>query len=395
MYNNYTYTFYEGMQEVNQADWNEVVKKSNFFLQPDYLQTLEILQQPTLLHRFVIVYLNKKPVWVACFQITDFTAHVFGDLVENQIQELQSKRLKLFDRYLNKYKNNVLMRLITCGNNFVSGEHGFAHSKKINKVEALILLEKVCSLVSQEEKLRGTISATLVKDFYSKELPKEQVLQKHKFIEFLAEPNMLITIPEGVKSIEDYIQLFSKKYRNRVKNILKAKEPVEIKNLSWQEIQKYEVPLYALYENVFNRAKFKLAKLAPSYFYEMKKKFDTLFYVQGYFLESHLVAFSSGFFLPNNVLEAHYIGIDYKVNKEYELYQNMLLDFVEAAITHKKSTLNLGRTAAEIKSTIGAQAHNLVCYIRPQNTVSKAILTPFINYLQPTSWVPRNPFKEV
>jgi len=43
---------------------------------------------------------------------------------------------------------------------------------------------------------------------------------------------------------------------------------------------------------------------------------------------------------------------------------------------------------------VGAKAHELVCYIKPQNTVSKVILNPFINFLQPTEWIPRNPFKE-
>ena len=60
----------------------------------------------------------------------------------------------------------------------------------------------------------------------------------------------------------------------------------------------------------------------------------------------------------------------------------------------KKSKINLGRTASEIKTTVGAKAHELLCYIKPQNAVSKLILKPFMQFLQPTEWIPRNPFKE-
>ena len=63
-------------------------------------------------------------------------------------------------------------------------------------------------------------------------------------------------------------------------------------------------------------------------------------------------------------------------------------------IKHKRTKINLGRTAAEIKTTVGAKAENLICYIKPQNTISRIIQKPFISFLQPSEWVPRNPFKE-
>ena len=391
---NYTFTFYESMVEVDPSEWSEVLKSSDFFLEPVYLQLVENLHQPQIAHRYAIVYKDKKPVFVCCFQVIDFTADVFGELVESQITDLKSKRLKLFDRYIDKYKDHVVMRLVTCGNNFVSGEHCFAYSEKIKREDAFSILEKISSVVSKEEKLRGTISATLIKDFYTEYLPKAKELEENKFIEFTVEPNMIIEIPKGLSGLNDYIDLYAKKYRNRAKNIFKSSEQIIRKDFSIEDLKMYNIQMYALYEQVFMHAKFKLVKLAIDYFYEMKKNFADAFFVTGYFLENKLVAFDSGYHLPDNTLEAHYIGIDYEINKEYELYQNILYHLIDIAIATKKNRLNLGRTASEIKSTVGAKAHNLVCYIKPQNTVSKVILNPFINFLQPAEWIPRNPFKE-
>ncbi len=391
---NYTFTFYESMMEVDKSAWNEVILSSNFFLSPDYLQLVENLHKPQIAHRYAIVFQNKLPVFVCCFQVIDFTADVFGGLVESQITDLTSKRLKLFDKYIDKYKDHVIMRLVTCGNNFVSGEHCFAYSSKIKREEAFFILDKISNTVSKEEKLRGTISATLIKDFYINQLPKEKILEENKFIEFTVEPNMIIEIPENLGGLDDYIALYSKKYRNRAKSIFKVGTQITKQNLSVEEIKKLEPEIYKLYENVFSNAKFKLVKLASNYFYEMKKTFADTFFVTGYFLENKLVAFDSGYFLPDDTLEAHYIGVNYEINKEHELYQNILYHFIELAITHKKKRLNLGRTASEIKSTVGAKAHELVCYIKPQNRVSKVVLNPFISFLQPTEWIPRSPFKE-
>jgi hypothetical protein len=394
LHGNYTFTFYESMVEVDKTAWNEVLLSTNFFLAADYLQLIENLHTPQIAHRYAIIYQNKKPVFVCCFQVIDFTADVFGGLVESQITDLTEKRLKLFDKYIDKYKDHVVMRLVTCGNNFVSGEHCFAYSQKIKREDAFFILEKISNVVSKEEKLRGTISATLIKDFYTDHLPKEKILEENKFIEFTVEPNMIVEIPEKTGDLNDYIALYSKKYRNRAKNIFKVGAQLTKKNLSVEEIKTQQKQLYKLYENVFMHAKFKLVKLAEDYFYEMKKSFPDLFFVTGYFLENKLVGFDSGYFLPDDTLEAHYIGVDYEINKEHELYQNILYHFIELAITHKKRHLNLGRTASEIKSTVGAKAQPLVCYIKPQNTVSKVVLNPFISFLQPTEWVPRNPFKE-
>ena len=107
-----------------------------------------------------------------------------------------------------------------------------------------------------------------------------------------------------------------------------------------------------------------------------------------------MVAFACGFYLKDEV-EAHYIGFDYDCNREFELYQTILYSYIEQAILEKKSHVNLGRTASEIKSTVGARAHELLCYIRPQNTISKIVMKPFMQFLQPSEWIPRNPFKEV
>ena len=92
------------------------------------------------------------PVFITYFQVADFTANVFGDLATSQIVEMKEGRSKLFDKYIEKYKDEVIMRLVTCGNNFESGEHGFIYADAIKREEAFFLLEKISGIVSKEEK---------------------------------------------------------------------------------------------------------------------------------------------------------------------------------------------------------------------------------------------------
>ncbi len=83
-----------------------------------------------------------------------------------------------------------------------------------------------------------------------------------------------------------------------------------------------------------------------------------------------------------------------KINKELELYQNILYDYVKEAIDNNLQQLTLGRTASEIKSTVGAEAHQLTCYIRHRNPLSNHLIKPIIDSIKTSDWIPRNPFKE-
>jgi hypothetical protein len=392
LYDDYSFTIFSKAITIPEDKWNACIGNSNLFLTVKYLTAIEQLHEDSMYFRYIMVFKKDQPILVSYFQINDFTADVFGELVAGQLQEIQSKRTKLFEHYLDHNKNKVVFRLVTCGNNFISGEHAFSHSTAVSKKIAFQIMDKVIEVVGKSEKLRGKISATVVKDFEEHTAVKRPLFND-KFVEFSVEPNMVITIPKDVHSLEDYIKLFSKKYRNRAKSIFKCSDGVEKRQLKYEEIKKYNARIYELYEQVFARAKFKLVKLSYDYFAEMQRKMPEQFEVHGYFKDGKLVAFKSAFILED-CIEAHFIGFDYIMNKDLECYQNLLYDFIELSIDKKKSILQLGRTASEIKSTVGAKAEPLVCYVKPQNTVSKMILRPFISFLQPSEWIPRNPFKE-
>ena len=109
-----------------------------------------------------------------------------------------------------------------------------------------------------------------------------------------------------------------------------------------------------------------MASLSANYFVEMKNVLGDKFCFMAYYHNDKLIGFRTSFILENSI-EAHFIGLDYEVNKTLELYQNILYDYVKEAIDNNFKQLFLGRTASEIKSTVGAEAHQLTCYIRHRN----------------------------
>src|SRR5690606_14699551 len=148
----------------------------------------------------------------------------------------------------------TLLRLFTCGNNLVSGDHGFIFLDSVPEHVASGLLLSITELLSREEKLRGTISAVLLKDFETP-LQPEKLFLTEGYSVFQVEPNLVVELPPGVENLDQYVALFSKKYRNRARTILKASSSLEIREMSAQEMVAREKEIYQLYENLFKKAK--------------------------------------------------------------------------------------------------------------------------------------------
>lgn len=389
----YYFSLYEKAEHLPEQDWKQLCPEGSVFLEKAFLKIVETCGHSKLQSRYVIVYHKKKVCGLLYFQVIDFKAGVFGDLITGQLDKMRSTRWKLFERYIDANKDEILLRLFTCGNNLVSGEYGFVFSEELNHSTKSKLLLGLMDLIAREEKLRGTISASLIKDFYEP-LQPEAVYKKEGFSEFNIEPNMIVDIPEGVNTIEDYVALFSKKYRKRSRTIFEAKTGITEREMQHEDLIKYQTRMFTLYESIFENAKFKLLKLPEDYFIQVKSHFPKVFHVKGFFQGEELLAFGSCFTMPDGNMEAHYIGFDYNLNLQYNLYQNLLYSLIAEAIRKKSRWVNLGRTASEIKTTVGAKPHDLICYIKPQNTVSRLIQKPFISFLQPEPWIARNPFKE-
>ena len=92
-------------------------------------------------------------------------------------------------------------------------------------------------------------------------------------------------------------------------------------------------------------------------------------------------------------LDAHFIGLDYNLNKTHAIYPRILNDYVRLGIEKKVSQINLGRTASEIKTTIGAMPLELSCYIKHKNKLINALIRPLFKRIQIKNFKQHSPFK--
>ncbi|RKN03804.1 hypothetical protein D7035_22115, partial [Aquimarina sp. AD1] len=159
-----------------------------------------------------------------------------------------------------------------------------------------------------------------------------------------------------------------------------------------EDINTYHKEIDALYLSVLDKADFKIGKLNAITFENLKKTLQDSFIFKAYFLKDTLVGFTTSFIL-NKIVEANHIGIDYKYNKSYDIYQRMLYDYVDLAVSKKVDELRLGRTAEIIKSCVGAKPVEMKLYVRHGNSISNKLLKPLVDFISPSEYEVRNPFK--
>ncbi|MCW3078087.1 MAG: hypothetical protein JWO32_2696, partial [Bacteroidetes bacterium] len=86
----FSFTLFENAAAVNSDEWEILSNANSVFLKLEYLAILEKCKNTKAVSRYVIVYNDKKPCGIIYFQIIDFNAGVFGDLLSNPAETNKS-----------------------------------------------------------------------------------------------------------------------------------------------------------------------------------------------------------------------------------------------------------------------------------------------------------------
>lgn len=286
------------------------------------------------------------------------------------------------------------MKILVCGNTFLSGEHGIFISDTENKKDVLKqIVLGIQELIELTPSLKKHTDIILIKDFAPDSLPVASSLEKMNFSSIKVDPSMVLTLDPNWKSFNDYLDDFRSKFRVKAKKAYKDSKDTVVKPLNADDIITYHDDLVNLYSNVITKASFNIATLEINTYHELKKQYPEAFIINSYWLNHKMIGFASGM-VNKGVLDAHYIGLDYEVNTSNSTYSRILYDYVVIGIEKKLKAINFGRTSGEIKSTLGALPEELTFYLRHRKSVANFFFKPFLKRIRPKPFEQRYPFKK-
>ncbi|MGB0186615.1 MAG: hypothetical protein ACPF88_06730 [Flavobacteriaceae bacterium] len=330
--------------------------------------------------RYVCISDKGTPQALAIVQIIELNVDVI--LKNIKISPFFRKILTLF--FCNDH-----IKIMFCGNVFLSGEHGISFAQNSNRQKITSHIGHALNTIAKTVR---PLHAIFIKDFEASALVYTSSFEHFGFTNIKVEPNMLITLKPNWATFEEYKAALKSKYRVKANKADAKSKPLELRNFSRKDIELYKDELQNLYQNTIDNANFNAQVLDLNTYIELKNTYKDNFIVQGYFLDQKIVGFLSALH-NNNHLDAHFIGLDYALNKTYAIYPRILNDYIRLGLEKGVTTINLGRTASEIKSTIGAAPLELSCYIKHKNKFINFLIRPFFKRIQIKSFKQHSPFK--
>jgi len=247
-------------------------------------------------------------------------------------------------------------------------------------------LDDADALVAALRKLKNVIDfdAVIIKDIHPplKKVPAE-------FKKFQVDPNMVVhnTWP----SVEAYVAAMRTKYRQRYQSTMRKSAAISMQKLNLTQIAEHKAEINGLLAKVVKQDKFNLEQIPDDYFLRLAGMQQ--FSLYGYFLDDRLVAFRSSLEAADRLI-AHYVGFESDVNTEQKIYQRMLYDYVAEGIEKKLPAIHLGRTALEIKSTVGAEREDYYLMFHSDNWFYRTVGNYYVSRLAATGYEARSPFRD-
>jgi len=338
----------------------------------------EMAKNPDLEHFYVQVFENNKLILQSYFQQLQVSSKQFN---------LKGNGIKVF--FIETSIDFMKPKLIVAGNLFR------------HDVSMLKFYDIHCPM-KQAEIYEATFDHLLERQnahgVFLKDISKENAKyyfkndDYHRMKDDIA---MYLDIPSSWASFDDYQKDLKHKYKQRSKKVRRQFKDIEIRELSMDEIVHCKKQMHKLYKNVTKQQVVSMGELSEDFVVELKKSLGDRYKVYGFFKEDEMIAFSSAI-VHEGLHDMNYIGMNYDINRKYNLYFNILFHCVDCAIVNNCSRLLLGRTALEAKAIVGCEPEKLFAFYKVKskfiNFLIKNISKRFETRLG-EAWRNRHPFK--
>ncbi len=277
------------------------------------------------------------------------------------------------------------------GTTLGSGDHGFRFGPDISEVQQKLCIESTM-FRSQSNWGNAIPRVVMVKDkLIPTEGVKSPVFKGWTPMEF--DPEMVVYLAPSWQCLDDCMPSLVAKSRTKFKRIQSISEGFQLDNWSMERLESEGHQLIELYRLVFERSGFRLGSLHLEELIESKRFWGDNFVISVYSLDGKAVGFQCAYVTPEST-EAFFVGFKPELIKTHGIYQRMLLEFISLGIQAGSSEVRMGRTALDVKSSIGALPRRLQCDVRFRSPFMNSIVRVFTKWYSPVPVVLKKPWKK-
>lgn len=331
------YSLYRDVDGLDTKAWENLTQNSPFS-QKHYLKVLENTFASEIPQWHLLISKDRKPLSCSSFHIRNVELKCLAPIFLRKTPFLKNKKIKV----------------LYCGLPIGLCENFHFHlAPNLNPKETNEIFEKnylVMNDLAQKEGCQILSTGTMILDEIAPEIPK--ALKEKKFHQGKGAP--LVYIDVKWPSFEDYLASFRSSYRRKISNDIKLSEKNQV---IWEKCKLSDLDLgeiFPLYENVYNRSKFKIEFYSQAFFMKLTEYYNDKCSIIIGKLQNKIVAYA--LLIKNKgAIHLEVVGLNYNYVVPLGIYRNLMIQIVRFAIESQFKTIQLGPNSYHLKQRLGGK----------------------------------------
>lgn len=348
----YAARIFHSAAEISRPDWQQVCAgaAAPIFMDLRFVEATEAALKPACRFWFVIVYAGEEPV--ACAALTamavDFTD--FGD-----------PRVTWLVKYNPLLRRFRAMKVLFCSMPGSPGDRSIAFSPAADNARVLAVLDDLMVGVAT----KAGLDAVIFKEFSPPEADAMKPLLGLGYLRVEVPPMHLLD--PAFANFADYTAALRTRYRQQVnKSTRKLKgsgivstvltDPDEI-------LRRYTDDTHAMYREMTLKSDLRLEVLPAEYYRELVRRMPGQVELIAMIKDDRLIAFGWCLY-DETTYHMMYAGLDYRLNKDFDLYFNLMYAGFDRALRRGAQRIHVGQTATVFKSRMGCFSEERTIYTK-------------------------------
>ncbi len=368
----------DSVEYLDTARWDSLTARDSLFLSRNYLRVLEEAGPENMRQRYAMIFRGSEAVAAVAAQCVAVSA----------------ARVRKAPRHerLAAALERVQERMLVCGNLLSWGMHGVAFAPGEDAAALWPAVAEALYRLRRADKLSGDTDLVMVKDICDEHAASASSLSRFSYRPLETDPDMVLELPPGWRSYEDYLASLTSKYRKTARQIEKdvAAAGCTVEELT--DVGRHAAELHELYMQTHRNARLRLVTLPAEFIPTLAARLGEGMRCTVVRRDDQLLGFVTTV-RDGETAVGYYIGFDREANAEFPVYFRLLQAVVDDAIRLGCRRLSLGRTALEPKARLGARAVPLRVWIRHRVPALNVVVRGLLHTVSHDEAPERNPFK--
>ncbi len=362
---------FHDIDDVNPAEWDALVPPDAIQISHRFIRCCQRSGVENALYRHVLVYRDDTPVAVASFSRMVVSLDV-----------LATGTMKRLIRTAQRVRRGFLnLPVLLCGLPVSFGQPCIAFRADADTGRIVRALAWLMERVAEETDTRFLCW----KEFDDDACEALRELESMGYFRAASLP--FYTLPLRWRTFEEYARDMRAGYRRQLESTLSAGRRAGLRTRREGEFSSHAPALFALYEEVIERARYRLERLNRPFFEALARMPGGESHA---LLMQHEGRLAAAAIVLNAQRRATFLltGIDYAVQRALPLYENLVTEVVRDAIASGAEELEMGQTSAPLKSRLGAVESRRHLFLRHRSRTAHRVLRMLAPLLFPDTTFP-------